>query len=505
MKAVIVEDEIRIREGICKLLGKLFPEITVAAVAENGLEGLAFMEYHKPDLVITDIRMPGLDGLEMLMKAQALGLTPKVIILTAYSEFAYAQQAVRLGVQDYLVKPISVPEFTQTIRRVQSLWEQEQQRTPETMGNLENILSGLLHGTSGLKADAAAYLEKKYGLCEDTPLLLLPVYLGGNFLSRQSWVRQELERLLLERMDIRWCVTDIVYDQTILAVVYQYSAREDFERWYANRIPRLAEEGICGIAEISGLRELRKGYRMLLSHLDWAIPMGKKILISHPGITLMRTDVCVYPIELENQIKAAVCTGESSRARKIGDQFQKYFQGGLYAPGEIKNSCVRFLWAFLNVAKEVGCLDGSELDQRELLAQIAEAKTAGELYRPFEVLFSRMRIASGDSEGASLAVRRAQSMIREFYADGITLGEIAARLSMSQEYLGTQFHKEVGEPFSVYIRNVRMAKAKELLIGTQLKQYEIAQRVGYADPKYFARVFRECEGMGPAEYRKSFR
>lgn len=96
-------------------------------------------------------------------------------------------------------------------------------------------------------------------------------------------------------------------------------------------------------------------------------------------------------------------------------------------------------------------------------------------------------------------------MVHEFYGDGITLNEIAGRLNMSQEYLGTQFHKETGEPFSLYIRNYRMAKAKELLIGTQLKQYEIAQRVGYTDAKYFARVFRECTGMSPAEYRKSYR
>lgn len=96
-------------------------------------------------------------------------------------------------------------------------------------------------------------------------------------------------------------------------------------------------------------------------------------------------------------------------------------------------------------------------------------------------------------------------MIHEFYADGITLSEIADRLNLTQEYLGSQFHKEVGENFSTYIRNYRLSKAKELLIGTQLKQYEIAEKVGYTDAKYFARVFKECVGMSPAEYRKSHR
>ena len=96
-------------------------------------------------------------------------------------------------------------------------------------------------------------------------------------------------------------------------------------------------------------------------------------------------------------------------------------------------------------------------------------------------------------------------MIHEFYMEGITLGEIADRLQVTQEYLGNQFRRELGENFSAYIRNYRLRKAKELLIGTQMKQYEIAEKVGYTDAKYFARVFREHVGMSPAEYRKANR
>ena len=93
----------------------------------------------------------------------------------------------------------------------------------------------------------------------------------------------------------------------------------------------------------------------------------------------------------------------------------------------------------------------------------------------------------------------------DYHALGKRIREERLRLNLTQEYLGSQFHKEVGENFSAYIRNYRLLKAKELLIGTQLKQYEIAEKVGYADAKYFARVFKECVGMSPAEYRKSNR
>ncbi len=128
-----------------------------------------------------------------------------------------------------------------------------------------------------------------------------------------------------------------------------------------------------------------------------------------------------------------------------------------------------------------------------------------ELKNTFEELFRCMDVSDGETGAVSLAVKKAQSMIHEFYADGITLNEIAGRLNLTQEYLGSQFHKELGENFSAYIRNYRLLKAKELLIGTQLKQYEISEKVGYTDAKYFARVFKECIGMSPAEYRKSHR
>ena len=96
-------------------------------------------------------------------------------------------------------------------------------------------------------------------------------------------------------------------------------------------------------------------------------------------------------------------------------------------------------------------------------------------------------------------------MLQEFYTSGITLEEIADKLQITPEYLGTQFHKEMGVTFSTYLKQVRMSKAKELLIGTQLKLYEIAEKLGYSDSKYFSKVFKETFGQLPAEYRKTHR
>lgn len=178
MKAVVIEDEILIREGLCKLMGKMFPEILISAVAGNGQEGLVCIERERPDLIITDIRMPVMDGLEMIRKVQEAGLFPAIIVLTAYSEFSYAQQALKLGVCDYIIKPVVVQEFVQTIRKAQNLYEQRQRRTPDAMGSLEHVFSGILYGTSVLDGAIEEFLEKKYGIRKDTPLIELLIYLG---------------------------------------------------------------------------------------------------------------------------------------------------------------------------------------------------------------------------------------------------------------------------------------------------------------------------------------
>ncbi len=134
-----------------------------------------------------------------------------------------------------------------------------------------------------------------------------------------------------------------------------------------------------------------------------------------------------------------------------------------------------------------------------------EAKRREELEGAAEFLFDYIKPREEEKEVTHLTVRRVRSMIQEFYQSGITLDEIASKLNVTPEYLGTQFHKEMGLTFSTYMKNFRINKAKELLCGTHMKLYEIAAKVGYSDPKYFSKVFKEMTGQLPADYRKTLK
>lgn len=151
MRIVVVEDEIRIREGISRLLKKLNEEYEIVGAAENGQEGLALIRELKPDVVITDIRMPVMDGLEMLDRLYQENAGTKAIVLSAYSEFEYARKAMQSGVTEYLLKPISFGEFSRALTNIRHQLEKEQDEHLEGVGTLEQAIGGLIWG--GMKPD----------------------------------------------------------------------------------------------------------------------------------------------------------------------------------------------------------------------------------------------------------------------------------------------------------------------------------------------------------------
>ena len=261
-----------------------------------------------------------------------------------------------------------------------------------------------------------------------------------------------------------------------------------------------------GFTECKSLQGISSGINDLYPYMDWNISFEKDVLISYPKITQVQTSLCVYPQDLEARMKTAICASDFSLEKKLMDEFEDGFHDGkVYDPREIKECFVRFIWSVIEIAKDIGNTKVAGLQQQKLLDSIMNAKLRSELSAVCSSILDMLEVKETASDTETLTVRRAKSMIHEFYHTGITLDEIAERLGITPEYLGTQFHKEMGENFSTYIRNYRISKAKELLVGTGMKLKEISERVGYSDPKYFSKVFRDVTGMLPAEYRKSLK
>ena len=505
MKFLIVEDEIRIREGIRRLLPKLDPENEIAGEAENGERGLALIQKLRPDVIITDVRMPVMDGLAMLEAAYREGCAAKAIVLSAYSEFEYARSALRLGVTEYLLKPINLAGFSCAIERVKQEMERDRKDRPEKIGGLDQVLRNILNGDMELEDEVLDYLKQRFGINRTSAIALLVTYFEEWTEKNRADFLRKIKMILMERPGILYCIQEDEKQREIRLLLYNYRENDNMKRWIQGHFLRENEKvhgAAMGWTEVEDIRLLRENYEAVQQYLEWTIPMGDDVIISYPEILNIQTELCVYPLDIEEQMKAAVCAGDQEKTKKCLKRFQRYFQDKkLYSPQNIKDCYARFCWNMIHFLKEAGSLSDEDIDQRELLDLITRAKTRQGLEDAVTELLRERKDTRNPID--NLNVRRAVAMIHEFYRTGITLDEIAARLGITPEYLGTQFHQEMGINFSAYVRKFRIEKAKKLLLGTDMKLYEIAAQAGYMDAKYFSRVFKAETGMLPAEYRKT--
>ncbi len=386
MRIVVVEDEIRIREGISRLLKKLNEEYEIVGAAENGQEGLALIRELKPDVVITDIRMPVMDGLEMLDRLYQENAGTKAIVLSAYSEFEYARKAMQSGVTEYLLKPISFGEFSRALTNIRHQLEKEQDEHLEGVGTLEQAIGGLIWG--GMKPDPQLkkYMEKKFGLAETAPLIQICVYLGWYFDENRERAKKNLELIMKQRPDVKWCMIESPYEKSLMLILYDYPDAHLLERWFQYQILqnqiRMDFHATIGWIQTEGYAKVKSGFDTLYPYMDWNIVLGEEIMISYPKITRVQTVPCVYPVELENQLKIAICANDMDKTRNCISRFHQYFRNGkVYTPKEVKECYVRFLWAFINIGKEVGCLSIRSWNSRRCWNQSWRPKTIRSLRR----------------------------------------------------------------------------------------------------------------------------
>lgn len=508
MKIVVIEDEIRIREGICKLIKKINPEYVIAGQADNGKVGLEIILNEKPDLVITDIKMPIMDGLDMLKRLQEKKRGTKTIVLSAYSEFEYAQQAILLGVSEFLIKPISVDALTQALSRIEKQYEYENKTNPDILNSLESIFKGILFGGIDVDNNLLGYLEGKFNLYSDTTFAQIYLYFGKDSNRLKKETNKEMVQVLNKINQLEFHIINTPDNKGEIIVVHGfdtegrlvdvlYKTIVGFRKYKQNTNLNI------GWSVLEGVKNLKPVNDELFQSMEWGIALGNDLVIDPSKLDAIHTMPSCYPIKVENDIKASLCAYDFQKSQYLINEFIAYYRDKIYEPKEIKADYIRFIWAITNISKQIGIIDYEKLNTQRVIENINDAKQYPCLEKELQAVFDLVKTLVNTMElTTSLTVNRAKSLIHEFYHTGISVDEIANKLNITPEYLSTLFRDKTGTNFTTYLRNYRINKAKELLIGTQLKLYEVAEKVGYSDPKYFSRVFRKCIGQLSAEYRR---
>lgn len=507
MRIVIVEDEVQTREGLSRLVERIDPHYRVVGSAANGQEGLELICDKRPDVVITDIRMPQMDGLEMIGALTEQQIAAKYIIISAFSDFSYARKAMSFGVSEYLLKPLSMMDLKQALEKMELQLQSAKLYANEQ--TLEQVISSLVLGGADVSTEIISRTAEKYHLAPTEPMALVLFYFGKQYETiRNSMIHLSYPKFQVECAQVS--TVCLANKKSVLFVLSGMSHPDEFPKWIRSVVQIHArtmwmDVDIC-CAICHGLPQIHDTAMNLLKIAPWKISLPDQKLLCYPDVLQLQSVHCAYPIDIENSLRIAICSQNAEKVRQYFKKFADYFSGRqLYQPQEIKDSYTRFLWTATSVSKEIGHLSASESRHKQMIESILQAQNLGELNDVLETaaenLCSSMAQENGSSE--NLTVKRAKSLIHEFYSDGITLEEIAHKLGITPEYLSTQFRKETGDTFSNYIRDYRIKKSKELLLGTQLKLYQISAQVGYSDPKYFSQVFKKAVGQLPADYRRT--
>lgn len=514
MRIVVVEDEYRVRTGVVKLIGKIKPEYVVVAEAENGLAGIEFISELKPDLVIVDIKMPLMDGIEMLSKLKEKGAKHKTIILSGYSDFEFAQKAIKLGVSEYLLKPVTANDLEQTLLNIEKEILMERMleaNQSQVLSSMENIFQNIVMGSSDKVDEMYRFLSDRYGIGQNAEFAAVSIYYGTNARDDTNRLKIILSETLTGFGSCSFTTFDLALHKEIIVLIYNCENFQNFERLFQNKaIKDILRQNIKGLVfgwiRFTGPENVKSSINTIRKELKWSIVLGEDVLISYPKTRQINTKLIHYPIEIESASKACVFSNDSGRLNKLFEEFACWWRKELYHPAGVIEAFVRFASSIINVIKETDFRLYEAINQKETLQELIDSITWSELHKALFSIVEKIRAGSNrEVHAVSLIVRKAVSLVNEFYKDGITLDQTAARLNITPEYLGSLFNREIGTNFSTYIKEFRIKKAKELLIGKDLKTYEISEQVGYSDPKYFCRVFKETTGLTPGEYQKAYK
>lgn len=535
IKVFLVEDEMVIRRGIKNSIDWEKEGYIFCGEASDGELAYPMIIKEKPDILITDIRMPFMDGLELckLVKKELPNI--KILILSGYDEFDYAKEAIRLGVTEYLLKPISSGKLlealngvSESIRRekedkdlVRKYMEEMRENTEhEKQKFFEQMIAGNLSMADALEAGEKYEMNLSARMYN---LLLFRFTLGEE--NRKSGELLGEAEYAIEKLTER---LEYVFEFQRGVEGWAFLLMADNEEQMSERVKELSKDleeimkNYSTIAYFGGigqpvarLRELEESFREAERALAARFTMELNQIISVEDIRMAQNVDTLDDIEITS-------FGEIEKTRTM---LEKFLNNG--AEDEIDE----FVDVYINELSEenlksvlmrqyiimdayivmMSFCEKFEGIEGEMQAQSEELKNSMKTIQTLEEIKNYIRMLLKKIIGVrdTISGRRysdiieiAKDQIRKTYmSDEISLNTIAAEVGMSPSYFSSIFSKEMGKTFVEYLTEIRMDRAKELLMCSSMKTSEIGYEVGYKDPHYFSYIFKKTQNCTPKEFR----
>jgi Response regulator containing CheY-like receiver domain and AraC-type DNA-binding domain len=513
-KVLLVDDEVFARTGLRGLIPWNRLGFEIVAEAENGEEALQMIREEQPDLVVTDIRMPVLDGLELIrtVKEQEIGC-PRFIIISGYNDFKYAQQAVRFGVEDFILKPIDEAELSDTLKRVADSIKRDQlleaERPALHLSLLESLLSGRLDDAYIPGAAAALGLPAGRELC----CIIAEVNDLGTGPDMEAadaghW-KAELVRAAAALTGGREPLLH-EHDEWTACLLLPGGGHPDNWEAAAEKL-RQAVRLQAGVLRLyvgepaAAPVRIHHSYRSAKQAMDFKYALDGQAVLSAgqtAGLTLVRTELAP---ELFDRLLHAMEELDAGAAEAVLDEMFDTFRSSRFAPDAVAASIARMIRA---VNRTVQAMDGDEraLAGCTALADWQERPMTLQGLKRLAAAFVQEAsdyLAELRKEKVKGSIHKIKQHIERHFRENISLKSIAQQYYMNPVYLGQLFKKTYGVYFNDFLLDLRIQEAKRLLRQTDFRIYEIAAEVGFSNPEYFAAQFEKVTGMTPKEYRSA--
>ncbi|GIP23314.1 response regulator [Paenibacillus sp. J22TS3] len=504
-RVMIVDDESILRTGIMHLCNWSEYSIEIVAQASNGQEALELIDKARPHVVITDIVMPVMDGVEFtkLMRKQHPDI--KVIVLSSYSEFDYVREVFKYGVNDYLLKP--KVSATELISLIQSLCGE--MGTGPLTANPREFDAALKLGQY-LSADTNANFNYDSQPWRDT-------FPGEHYrmvkastsilLSRTQYTQAQIEQVLigLAQDHLSGCNYACIFLKNECLVLVNYDTNQSghvavfLDAFTRNAMKSLSFIKFVLSQEFDSLGQLHAQHEWLTGCMGKLIYFPGQHCVGEHEIKRDTDKVLFDQAQFTSSIRSLAIADAAEQCQTLLDHIRAT---QAYDEYSLKRLCQNIIYSAMSTLEQMkqplSELNSSKL---KLFKRIDLAFDWNELETVYCEFMDNLKAVIRQADPQSKILHQIYEYVNQNYAGEISLSELADKFHLNYSYLSTYFKQRTNENLTSYINRVRIDKAKELLRNPDLSVSHISQLTGFSDHNYFSKVFKKVTGMTPVEHR----
>ncbi|SDD06293.1 two-component system, response regulator YesN [Paenibacillus sp. UNCCL117] len=536
LKVMIVDDEALVRIGIKSCIEWEKHDMEFVGQAEDGEQALELIKRVSPDIVLTDILMPNMDGIQLIERIAETFPHIKVIVLSCHSEMDAVKRAMRLGAQDYILKLSMQPEnLLDVLKKTKVEIEKDRQRNEEKV-NFEKVLrsnkqvikNGLykkwLSGSIGYEEflressvlQVQPQLEKRMLVicCTIDDWLHAPAHsrMKDSHLLRASFLNI-LEEGLADF--VKGEAAEMGEGEYMLAI--EHSGRGSDHHNVARFFQKINQSlkrylNITVSFAVSGapgeLREVPALYAQAQSYVEYRFYKGKESLIFSDKLIGFKDKEIMFGLEEEKLVTDYIYGFDPEGVKSVLKRFfDRIAETPIYHPIRVKTAALNVLYGFKKMLEsaEEQLPPAFAMANLRLTESILNAETLSDLVRLADEFVDHFFqiIPAAQGPGTRSEIVNIKRHVCENIELNLSLEDAAKICNMSRSYFSFVFKKEVGESFTNFVNRTKMERARELILGKKVKVYEAAEKVGIRDEAYFSKVFKKYIGVSPGKIKKS--